>query len=184
MKKLINVATILFIISMFSCSSEKENKEVEKQELAEIVREEKAKTESEPLQIAQEDTVIISDDTITIEKEIIIDHYICYKNDKDSSLYIWVSFAKKIGAIQVKYKGQKEGIDLLFDREEFLCDGCAHPTIHKYYNEIYGGKVNGVYKLTHSGVWDYVEYTRGKDGKVFNFTIDHLKNHYGKTPCF
>lgn len=109
-----------------------------------------------------------------------VDHYICYKNDNDTSQLIWVSFTKKEEAIQIKYEDQKDAIDLEFDKEEFLCDGCAHPTIHKYYND----KDNGRYKLTHSGIWDYIEYTRSKDGKVFNFTIDHLKKQYSKTPCF
>jgi len=29
-----------------------------------------------------------------------------------------------------------------------------------------------------------VEYKRGTDGKIFNFTIDHNANPYGKEPCF
>jgi hypothetical protein len=46
------------------------------------------------------------------------------------------------------------------------------------------GKENGQYRITHSGIWDYVEYKRGTDGKIFNFTIDHNANPYGKEPCF
>lgn len=132
-----------------------------------------------------EEITYIARSVVSLEKkEVNVDHYICYKNDKDTSQYIWVSFAKKEGALQLKYEGQEDAIDLVFDREDYFCDGCAHPTIETYYNEIYNDKINGVYKLTHSGVWDYVDYTRGKDGKVFNFKIDHFKKQYSKTPCF
>ncbi len=111
------------------------------------------------------------------------DHYICFKDDKVPSRMIWISYTEKDKALQVKYKGQKEAINLIFDKEESISGG-AHPTIIKYYNEVYNGQHNGTYKLTHSGVWDYVEYTRKKDGKTFNFTIDHNANPYGKKACF
>lgn len=115
------------------------------------------------------------------------DHFICYKSDNNSNLAISISFDKDGKALNVKYKGQEESIDLSFKKEEYL-EGGAHPTIETYYSEIYEGKENGVYKLTHSGVWDYAEYTRSKDGKKFNFTINHeltIENDgYRTTPCF
>ncbi|WP_299892197.1 hypothetical protein [uncultured Lacinutrix sp.] len=115
-------------------------------------------------------------------KPAIIEHYICYTNNDKKDMRIWISFSKE-KAIQIKYNGQQDAIDLIFDKETYIKGG-SHPTIIKYYNEIYNDKVNGIYKLTHSGNWDYVEYTRGKDSKIFNFTIDHNANPYGKTPCF
>ena len=94
---------------------------------------------------------------------------------------IRVSFAEDSKALQVNYKGSTEVIDLVFDKEEFA-EGTANSTSH--YNEMYDGKVNGIYKLTHAGNWDYVEYIREKDGEVFKFTIAHNANPYGKSPCF
>ncbi len=114
-----------------------------------------------------------------------IDHYICYTEDEQSDLVIWISFDDQSKARQVKYKGMKTAIDLTFVKEsDNLNPGGPYPVYARYYNEIYEGKINGVYKLTHSGIWDYVEYTRGKDAKVFNFTIDHNADPYGSSPCF
>ncbi|MDW7692832.1 hypothetical protein R9C00_11135 [Flammeovirgaceae bacterium SG7u.111] len=115
----------------------------------------------------------------TLNKEV--DHYICYNSEGASPLTLWISFNQKNEAIEVKYKGQKEGMELVFAREEIV-EGQA--TIVKYYHEMYRGNVNGTYKLTHSGIWDYAEYTSGKNRKVTKFTIDHDANPYGKEPCF
>lgn len=112
-----------------------------------------------------------------------IDHYICYSNDNRKEKKIWVGFNKNDIALKLKYEGQDESIELEYLKNEYQKGG-AYPTIRTYYNEIYGGQVNGVYKTTHSGNWDYVEYTRGKDNKVFKFTIDHKLNPYGSIPCF
>ncbi len=110
-------------------------------------------------------------------------HYICYTDNDVATRKIWISFTDAGKALQVKYKGQTEAMTLRFDDEEVATDG-TNPVTTQYYSEIYDGQKNGTYKLTHSGVWDYVEYTRGKDSKKFNFTIDHNANPYGKTPCF
>lgn len=112
-----------------------------------------------------------------------IDHYICYSKNDRKDKKLWVGFNKYNIALKVKYEGQNETIDLVYLKKEYIPGG-AHPSIITYYNEIYGGQVNGVYKTTHSGNWDYIEYVRNKDGKVFNFTIEHELNPYGKTPCF
>lgn len=88
---------------------------------------------------------------------------------------IWISFTDKEDAVQIKYKGQKAPIDLTFIKEEFI-EGGSHPTIIKYYSEKIGLEINGEYWLTHSGSWDYVEYTRGKEDRKFNFTIDFESN--------
>ncbi|MDO6738684.1 hypothetical protein [Wenyingzhuangia sp. 2_MG-2023] len=123
----------------------------------------------------------------TIENELKssneIDHYICYSNDNRKEKKIWVGFNKNDIALKIKYEGQEESMELEYLKNEYQ-EGGTHPTIRTYYNEIYGGQVNGVYKTIHSGNWDYVEYTRGKDNKVFKFTIEHKLNPYGSKPCF
>lgn len=111
-------------------------------------------------------------------------HYICYTDDSKSDLYIWIRFSGG-KAKEIKYKGMETSIDLEFDKEsENLNPGGPYPVFANYYNEIVDGKVNGVYKLTHSGNYDYAEYVRAKDNKTYNFTIDHSANPYGSTPCF
>ncbi len=113
-------------------------------------------------------------------------HYICYKGEGNNKLEIMIAFEND-KAVSVRYKGQTESISLQFEKEEYH-EGGAYPTIIEYYKELSGGKVNGTYKLTHAGNWDYAEYKRGKDGKVFNFVIDHettiVGDTYSKTPCF
>ncbi len=59
-----------------------------------------------------------------------------------------------------------------------------HDDVEKWRTEFNNQKINGHYKTTHSGNRDYVEYKIGKDGKLFNFTIDHELNPYGKPACF
>ena len=110
--------------------------------------------------------------TIAETPKVIPHHFICYTSDDNPNLAISISFNEEEKALEVKYKGQETSMTLAFVKEDFSTGG-AHPNIETYYSEIYEGKENGVYKLTHSGVWDYAEYTRSKDGKVFNFTIDH-----------
>ncbi|MDN3595486.1 hypothetical protein [Zunongwangia endophytica] len=165
------IASTLFI----SCkdNSEKdspEQPERPKQEVVETEKKQETKIDSATLSNESESTAAQLD-------------YICYTSDSNKNKRIWIEFAKNGKAQKVKYEGQKETIDLKYTEEEFQKGG-AHPTIITYYDEIYQGEVNGTYKLTHSGVWDYVTYTRGKDGKEFNYTIDHEKDPYGDKPCF
>ncbi|NJB83068.1 hypothetical protein [Wenyingzhuangia aestuarii] len=137
----------------------------------------------------------IVSDTITKKEDVLLknqslentatttkEHYICYNADNNKNLKIWIRFHNN-KAISVKYKGSKTAISLNYLKEEFLKGG-AHPTIITHYNELYNGKINGQYILTHSGIWDYVKYIRGKDQKEFNFTIDHNSNNYSSKPCF
>ena len=119
----------------------------------------------------------------TISETRAIAHYICYNSDRGSGLRIWIGFSEDGKAQQVKYQGQAEAMALLFDKEA-VQKGRAYPTYIAHYQEIYQGKNNGTYKLTHSGVWDYAQYIRGRDSKLFDFTIDHNAEPYGKTPCF
>ncbi len=114
-------------------------------------------------------------------------YFICYNSDANPNLAISISFDKEEKALKVKYKGQEEAMTLSYLKENYL-EGGSYPTIETFYSEIYDGKENGVYKLTHSGNWDYAEYTRSKDGKKFKFTIDHdlsIENDgYRTSPCF
>ncbi len=164
---------IAVCIMLFSCKERANNSTPEKQ----VDTVSKAKALDSINQLKTEKVVEGGKNSDTIH------HYICFKDDKVSSRMIWVSYTETNKALQVKYKGQKEAINLVFDKEEVISGG-AKPTIIKYYNEIYKGQQNGTYKLTHSGIWDYVEYVRKKDGKTFNFTIDHESNPYGKEACF
>ena len=109
--------------------------------------------------------------------------YVCFNEDSLSNLSLWLAFEKGV-AKKVKYKGMEEAMDLAFIKDTNTNVGGSYPVIEAMYHEIYGGKTNGTYLHTHSGNWDYVKYIRGKDGKVFNFTIDHDKNPHGDYPCF
>ncbi|WP_298426808.1 hypothetical protein [uncultured Kordia sp.] len=115
------------------------------------------------------------------------DHYICYKNDEKSSMQISIAFDIDANALYVKYKGQKDSIPLQNIKEDYQDSG-AYPTITQFYDELYEGKKNGTYELTHSGNWDYATYRNLKSDKVYKFTIDHdmtvTGNGYRTTPCF
>lgn len=139
--------------------------------------------EEEPIQISAKKEMVEEVKMADIDSTLILDHYICYIDDNNPNRRIWISFTERGKAIQVKYFGQQEGIDLVYKKEESW-EGGAHPTIIKYYDEIYNGKVNGQYELMHSGIWDYALYIRGKDSKKFRFTIDLDIDQYGPEPCF
>ena len=53
-------------------------------------------------------------------------------------------------AVAVKYEGQNDMMYLQFTKEEFSKGGMFSTSIN-YYDEFYQNKVNGVYKITHSG---------------------------------
>ena len=127
------------------------------------------------------------------EKEIILNketgpkspnYYICYSENNNENLQLWIGFDEKAKASKVKYKGMNLDIDLVFVKEVDENEGGPYPVLAEYYNEIYEEKVNGVYKLTKSGNWYYAEYTRKSDSKVFNFTIDIEANNFSDSPCF
>ena len=112
----------------------------------------------------------------------VADHYICFNGD-DNSMVIWVSYSREEKALEVKYKGQDKAMQLVHTKGDSRFPG-AYIVSDDYYIEMVDGKENGQYKITHSGIWDYVEYKRGTDGKIFKFTIDHNANPYGDAPCF
>ena len=115
------------------------------------------------------------------------DYFICYNSDANSSLALSIGFDPEGKAIFAKYQGQDGELALTFQKEDYQ-EGPAYPTIDEYYDEILDGKVNGTYKLTHSGAWDYAVYTSAKDGKTYSFTINHdltvEGGEYRSTPCY
>ena len=122
-------------------------------------------------------------DNQTDESSQAIKHYICYAMNEKPKVIIWIAFGKDNRAIKVKYKGQKDFLRLTYVKEDYIKGG-AQPTIKEHYHELLNGNINGTYILTHSGIWDYVEYTGIESEKSFNFTILHEENPYGKSPCF
>ncbi len=112
------------------------------------------------------------------------EHFICYKPDAGGKSWISVRFLNDT-AVSVKYRGSKESIPLKYARTVTVA---GRSTIETHYDEVYNGGTTGRYTLTHSGIWDYVVYRRGKDGKIFRFTIDHdsavKDGAYRKDPCF
>ena len=111
-------------------------------------------------------------------------YYICYSENDNKNLQLWIGFDEKEKASKVKYKGMNLDMDLVFVKERNENEGGPYPVLVEYYNEIYEEEVNGMYKLTKSGNWYYAEYTRGSDSKKFNFIIDHKANNFSKNPCF
>lgn len=115
------------------------------------------------------------------------DYFICYRSDDNADLQLSIAFSEEGKALFAQYKGQTESLPLIFQKEHYQ-EGGAHPSITETYMEMHQGKENGTYELTHSGVWDYATYTRKRDGKVFQFTIDHeltvAGGSYRKTSCY
>ncbi|HKK74830.1 MAG TPA: hypothetical protein VJ953_07160 [Saprospiraceae bacterium] len=121
------------------------------------------------------------------EKREIPAYYICYEGGGDNKLGLSIAFSEDGTAIEVKYRGQSEAIELREIDEKMSTEG-AYPVIETTYQEMVEGQVNGIYVLTHAGNWDYAQYIRGRDEKEFSFTIDHeqsIQNDtYRTTPCY
>ena len=113
-------------------------------------------------------------------------YYKCFVCDTKPNLQISVCFENE-RVVYVKYKGQDETIPITFLKTKFENGSAVY---NDSYVEKYRGTVNGTYVITHTGNWDYVSYTRKKDGKKFEFTINHetsvneRDNSYRTTPCF
>ena len=131
-----------------------------------------------------EENIILEDETNPKSTEKSPNYYICYSENNNKNLQLWIGFDEKSNASKVKYKEMNLHMDLVFVNEVNENPDGPYPVLVEYYNEIYQEKVNGVYKLTKSGNWYYAEYTRGSDNKQFNFTIDNKSNNFSKTPCF
>ena len=131
-----------------------------------------------------EENIILEEQTNPKSTEKSPNYYICYSENNNKNLQLWIGFDEKSNASKVKYKEMNLHMDLVFVNEVNENPDGPYPVLVEYYNEIYQEKVNGVYKLTKSGNWYYAEYTRGSDNKQFNFTIDNKSNNFSKTPCF
>lgn len=131
-----------------------------------------------------EENIILEEETNPKSTEKSPNYYICYSENNNKNLQLWIGFDEKSNASKVKYKEMNLHMDLVFVNEVNENPDGPYPVLVEYYNEIYQEKVNGVYKLTKSGNWYYAEYTRGIDNKQFNFTIDNKSNNFSKTPCF
>ena len=133
---------------------------------------------------AIEENIIFQEQTNKKSPEKSPSYYICYTENNNNNLQLWIGFDEKSNASKIKYKGMNLEMDLVFVKELNENPDGPYPVLVEYYNEIYQEKVNGVYKLTKSGNWYYAVYTRGSDNKQFSFTIDNESNNFGKTPCF
>ena len=160
-----NIFSTLILIVLFSCNTS---------------------NQGEPITESLENAATENAQPEEVNPTITPHHYICYKADDNSNLAISIAFDEKDNALSIQYKGQDEAMDLTFLKDATK-EGST--TIEKHYKEMYEGKENGVLKLTHAGNYDYAEYTRGKDGKVFKFTIDHDLTvgdggGYRTSPCY
>ena len=131
-----------------------------------------------------EENIILEEEINPKSTEKSPNYYICYSENNNKNLQLWIGFDEKSNASKVKYKEMNLHMDLVFVNEVNENPDGPYPVLVEYYNEIYQEKVNGVYKLTKSGNWYLAEYTRGSDNKQFNFTIDNKSNNFSKTPCF
>lgn len=120
---------------------------------------------------------------INTEQVLTPKKYICFKNDDNQANKLSLGLENDTLAISVKYKGQKESIPLVKVKSEYASGGTS-PVITDFYNEIYKGEINGSYKLTKSGNWYYLNYTRKSDQKEFKYTIDHSSENFTSKPCF
>ncbi len=112
-------------------------------------------------------------------------YYQCFDADEHPNIKINVQYEKDV-AVSVRYKGQRKSLMLVRAGQKLENEG-AHPTVYTTYIEKKEGKTLGTYLMIHSGIWDYIEYTR-KDGKKFNFTINHALSLNGDsfrtTSCY
>ncbi|WP_160113989.1 hypothetical protein [Aquimarina sp. AU119] len=183
--KIYIISSIIISIFLISCKSNDKNQVDSNTE--NVTKKPPSLTEQDNNAVLQENEDTNTASTKDETSNGIMHHFICYTSDDNPDLAISISFDENANALQVQYKGQKESMTLSYIKEDFDKGG-AYPTTRTYYTELYNGKENGVYKLTHAGLWDYAEYTRNKDGKKFNFTINHelsiQNDDYRTSPCF
>lgn len=95
-------------------------------------------------------------------------YYISYNSDDKKSKELMIAFTENGKGLFAKYYGQPRQIELRFKKDE-----SQGRNIVELYDEIVNGEINGTYKLSHSGNYDYAEYTNKKSGKKYTFTINH-----------
>src|ERR1700754_4357252 len=80
--------------------------------------------------------------------------FVCFENDHNKNLKIYVCFNQKNKAIYVKYKGQKDSIPVIYKSrtsEKGQDGGIPAYYWNEVYVEKYNGKVTGEYILTNAG---------------------------------
>lgn len=105
--------------------------------------------------------------------------YICFTSDEQNSNNLMFGLDDKGTALFAQYEGQRNIIELDFVSSDFPTPGYSTYTLT--YNEIVDGDINGTYVQTHSGNYDYLEYT-DNEGKVYNFT-NILEESYINNSC-
>ena len=110
-------------------------------------------------------------------------YYIHYSPDTKKGNDLMIAFTPFGKGLFAKYEGQSRQIELKFTKDQ-----SEGKNIIQYFDEIVKGEVKGTYKMTHSGNYDYVEYTNKKSGKKYLFTINHdvtiVGDTYRTTPSF
>lgn len=117
--------------------------------------------------------------TFNNDIDVLPSRYICFTSDDQSSGKLMFGLDNNDKPLFAQYKGQEESIELGFVSKDIPSPG--YPTYTLTYEEVIDGKVNGTYAQTHSGNYDYVEYTDSK-GKVFNFT-NIFEESYVNSSC-
>jgi len=116
----------------------------------------------------------------------VLDYYKCFRGVEIKDLEMSVSYDAYGNALEVQFKEQTEPILLIYRDEIIITPG--QPELRVIYHQILEGEVVGVYEFTSDGKYDYIKYTRKKDGEEFNFildvdqstTVDGLRT----TPCY
>jgi hypothetical protein len=111
----------------------------------------------------------------------------CFECNKNVNLKISVEYVDDT-PISLKYQDNSETI-LLQKIKGSLKKQNGESSFTESYNEIINGQTLGKYIFTHSGNYDYVQYT-GKDGEKYDFTVnldDSINPNgdgYRITPCY
>ena len=103
-------------------------------------------------------------------------YYIHYSSDENNSKELMIACSDDGKGMYAKYADQSRHVAL-----EFLKDESEGSNTIEYFNEVVNDEIIGTYKMTHSGNWDYVEYTNQKSGKKYSFTINHDTSIVGDT---
>lgn len=110
-------------------------------------------------------------------------YFIHYFPDNKKGSDIMIACTSNGKGLYAKYKGQTRHLAM-----QFLKDESEGKNIIESYDEVVKGKVNGTYKMTHSGNWDYLQYIYKESGKNYDFTINHdatiVGDTYRTTPSF
>lgn len=118
--------------------------------------------------------------------------YLCFENDKNKKIKLWVSFDKNERASYVKYAGQTDSIKLVYSKIEKTENPGGIPSVYwaETYLEKYQGKITGEYIFTNAGTYQLdITYLRKRDNKEFYFQViekevDTVFGIHRQKPCF